>query len=400
VTVTNRAAIRRLAAARLVTMTGSWAANVAMAYVLYERTGSAVWLSALYLLTFGVMGFVNPFAGALADRVDRRRLMIASELLGAVAWAALVFVQAPWLMLALAFFASFAHAPFPAASGAAIPNLAGADDLAWANSLISLGRSIGTTAGPALGGLLVAVVGGPFVFALNASTFLVSGLLISVARGDYASGRQARESPATTGLSAGLRHLLASPILLPILAGSTIMWFAMNMAIPADAPLALHFGVGSVGFGLLDTAFGAGAIAGALLARRLTRRLEAPALLAGTLGVAAGYSVVGLSRLFSVILVGQLLAALSDGVGTVASDNVVQRLTPDAVRGRVFAVFMTAGCAVSVAAFACAGLLVEALGPQGVYLVGAGAGVGGGIVMLPGLVRLRRARLAGAVEES
>ena len=96
--VTNRRAIRRLAAARLVTMTGSAAANVAMAYVIYQRTGSAIWLSALYLLVFGVMGFVNPFAGALADRVDRRRLMIASELLGGLAWGALVFVRAPSLV--------------------------------------------------------------------------------------------------------------------------------------------------------------------------------------------------------------------------------------------------------------------------------------------------------------
>jgi MFS family permease len=391
--VTNRSAIRRLAGARLATMTGSWAANVAMAYVIYERTHSAVWLSALYLLTFGVMGFVNPFAGALADRVDRRRLMIASELLGGLAWTALVFVHAPWLMLALAFVAAFAHAPFPAASGAAIPNLASPADLAWANSLISLGRSVGTTAGPALGGLLVALVGGPFVFALNAASFLVSGLLIWRARGAYSSAPTEHESATGKGLGAGLRCVLASPILLPILAGSTIMWFAMNLAIPADAPLAQHFGVGSIGFGLLDTAFGAGAILGALLARRLAPRLEPLALLIGAIGVSLGYGIVGLSPLFAVILAGQLIAALVDSVGMVASDNIVQRLTPDAIRGRVFAVFMTAGCAVSVVAFAGAGFLVEALGPQGVYLLGSGAAVCGGLVMLPGLLRLRRTAL-------
>ncbi len=80
-------------------------------------------------------------------------------------------------------------------------------------------------------------------------------------------------------------------------------------------------------------------------------------------------------------------------LGMVASDNIVQRLTPDAIRGRVFAVFMTAGCAVSVVAFAGAGFLVEALGPQGVYLLGSGAAVCGGLVMLPGLLRLRHTAL-------
>jgi len=390
IVVTNRRAIRRLAVARLVTITGSWAANVAMAYVIYQRTGSAIWLSVLYLLTFGVMGFVNPFAGALADRVDRRKLMIASELLGSLAWGALVFVRAPWLMIALAFLGAFAHSPFPAASGAAIPNLASKDDLAWANSLISLGRSIGATVGPAIGGLLVAVAGGPVTFGLNAVSFLVSAALIWSATGTYLSKAPPDAEGEFRGLSAGFRHVLASPILLPIVGGSTIMWFAMNLAIPADAPLARHFGVGSVGFGLIDTAFGVGGILGALLARRLTPQLEPVALLVSAFGVVIGYGIVGLTPLFAFVLVGQVVASLVDCVGTVAGDNVIQRLSPDAVRGRVYAVVMTAGCAVSVVALAGAGFVVDALGPQGAYLLGATTGVAGGLVMVPGLMRLRR----------
>jgi MFS family permease len=389
--VTNRHAIRRLAAARLASITGSWAANVAMAYVIYQRTGSAVWLSALYLLTFGVMGFVNPFAGALADRVDRRRLMIVSEVLAGLAWAALVFVRAPWLMLALAFLGAFAHSPFQSASGAAIPNLASTDDLAWANSLISLGRSVGATVGPAIGGVLVAVAGGPFTFGLNALSFWVSAALIWSATGNYVRSASGDAESEFKGLGAGLRHVLASPILLPIIGGGTIMWFAMNLAIPADAPLAHHFGVGSVGFGLIDTAFGVGAIVGALLARRLTPQLEPLALLLSAFGVVLGYGIVGLTPLFGFVLVGQVIASLVDNVGMVANDNVVQRLSPDAVRGRVYAVITTAGCAVSVVAFAAAGFLIDALGAQGAYLLGAAAGVGGGLLMVPGLLRLRRA---------
>ena len=386
---TNRSAIRRLAAARLVSLTGSGAAGVALAYVIYQRTGSAIWLSALYLLTFGVMGFVNPFAGALADRVDRRQLMIASEVLNGLAWTALVFVSAPWAMLALAFLGSFAHSPFPAASGAAIPNLASQEDLAWANSLISVGRSIGATVGPALGGLLVALIGGPWTFALNAVSFFASAAVIWTASGNYRSQGRGDEGEFA-GLTAGLRHVLASPILLPILGGSTVMWFAMNVGIPADAPLAKHFAVGSVGFGVIDAAFGVGAIAGALAARRLTPRLEPLALLVGAFGVVLGWGIVGVTPLFGFVLLGQAICALVDNVAMVASDNVVQRLSPDAIRGRVYAVIMTAGCAVSVVAFAGAGFLIEALGPQGVYLLGAAVAVAGGVVMIPGLVRLRR----------
>ena len=386
---TNRSAIRRLAVARLVSIAGSGAANVALAYVIYQRTGSALWLSVLYLLTFGVMGFVNPFAGALADRVDRRRLMIASEVLGALPWAALVFVRAPWLMVTLAFLGAFAHSPFPAASGAAIPNLAAPEDLAWANSLISIGRNLGGVGGAALGGVLVAFLGGPVTFGLNAVSFLFSAALIWSATGSYASAAHDDEGEFK-GLGAGLRHVLASPILLPILGGSTIMWFAMNVAIPADAPLARHFGVGSIGFGVLDASFGVGAILGALLARRLTRRLEPAVLLTGAFGVVVGWGIVGLTPVFGFVLLGQAVTALVDNIGAVANDNVVQRLCPDAVRGRVYAVIMTAGCAASVVAFAGSGFLINALGPQGVYLLGAAASIAGGLVMVPGILRLRR----------
>ena len=388
---TNRRAIRRLAASRLVSITGSWAANVALAYVIYQRTGSAVWVSALYLFTFGVMGFVQPLAGALADRRDRRRLMIVSELLNGAAWVVLVFVHAPWLMIACAFAGSFAAAPFNAASAAAVPNLAAAEDLSWANSQISLGRSVGATVGPALGGLLVALVGGPVTFALNALSFLVSAALIWSATGVYTAVERGGDEAEFRGLAAGLRQIVRSDVLLPIFGGSTIMWFAMNIAIPADPPLARHFGVGSIGFGLIDATFGAGAILGALLARRLTPRWEPGAILLGAVGVVAGYLLVGVTSLFAFVLVGQAVSSLVDNVGLVASDNVVQRLCPDAVRGRVFAVITMAGCIVSLVAFAGAGFLIDALGPQGTYLLGAATGVAGALVMLPGLRRLRRA---------
>ena len=387
---TNRRAIKRLAVSRLVSITGSNAAGVALAYVIYRRTGSAVWVSVLYLFTFGVMGFVQPFAGALVDRSDRRRLMIVSELLNGAAWAALVFVRAPWLMVACAFAGSFAGAPFYAASAAAVPNLAQPEDLAWANSQISLGRSVGATMGPAIGGLLVAFAGGPVTFALNAASFLVSAALIWSATGDYTAPGRAADAGEFRGLGAGLRHILHSDVLLPLFCGTTVIWFAMNIAIPADPPLAQHFGVGSIGFGLIDATFGAGAVAGALLARRLTRRREAAAILLGIVGVALGYLLVGVTTAFGLVLVGQAVSALVDNIGLVASDNVVQRLSPDAVRGRVFAVTTTAGCMASLVAFAGAGYLIDAIGAQGVYVLGAGAGAVAAVVMLPGVLRLRR----------
>jgi len=81
---TSRAAVRRLAVARLISLTGGAAAFMALNFTIFERTGSATWVAAALFLTFGTVGFVSPFASVLGDRFDRKKVMIASDLGGAV----------------------------------------------------------------------------------------------------------------------------------------------------------------------------------------------------------------------------------------------------------------------------------------------------------------------------
>ena len=147
----SKTAVRRLALARAISFTGGEAALIALAYTLYQRTGSSLWLSAVFILTFGTIGVMSALTGSLGDRYDRRRVMIASDVAGAACFVALALVHAPAALLAVAFLASAAESPFIAASGAAIPNLVEKEDLAWANSLISIGQNGGMLAGPAFG---------------------------------------------------------------------------------------------------------------------------------------------------------------------------------------------------------------------------------------------------------
>ena len=79
---TSKTAVRRLAAARLISITGGAASYTALMFTVYQLTHSPTWLSATLLLTFGVSGFVAPLAGVIGDRFDRRRVMIVSDLLG------------------------------------------------------------------------------------------------------------------------------------------------------------------------------------------------------------------------------------------------------------------------------------------------------------------------------
>jgi len=148
-----RTAVRRLALGRLISVTGGAAAYTALNFTVWDRTHSPGMQALSLLLTFGVAGILGPFAGALGDRFDRRRVMIAAEAAASAFFVAMVFARAPLLLIGLAFGSAVAELPFLSASRAAIPNLVGREeDIAWANSLVTVGVHAGIAVGPLLGG--------------------------------------------------------------------------------------------------------------------------------------------------------------------------------------------------------------------------------------------------------
>ena len=145
----------------------------------------------------------------------------------------------PVLLLALAFLASVFEAPFPAASGAAIPNVAGEENLSWANSLVSMGRYAGLTLGPLLGGVLVASVGAPWVFVGNAISYLVSVALVASVRADFADPeRNADQVEEYKGLAAGFRFIRRDRVLLWLLVSWAVFILGMASTLVADPVLA------------------------------------------------------------------------------------------------------------------------------------------------------------------
>jgi len=179
----GRGDIRRLAAASAISGAGDWAASTALALAVYAKTGSAVWLSMSFLLTRIPSALVAPLSGIMADRLDRRRIMVTCDLLGAVAYAGMAVTSAPLPLIVLGSLAALLHAPFGPASRAAVPNLAGTADLSWANGTLSAASNVGQLAGPALGGVLYAAVGAGPAFWANAASFVASAGCIAVIRG-------------------------------------------------------------------------------------------------------------------------------------------------------------------------------------------------------------------------
>jgi len=385
-----RAKIRRLATGRLISVTGGAAAYTALNYTVWTRTHSPRMQALSLLLTFGVAGIVGPFAGALGDRFDRRKVMIWCEAVSAAFFASMAFAHAPIVLIMLAFGSALAEIPFITTSRAAIPNLVEhEDDVSWANSLVTMGTHAGMAVGPFIGGVLVATVGPSSVFALNAVTFAVSiGLTITV-RGSYQEMRDTAEHDEHRGLAAGLAFLWRDRVLRRL----TIAWFVfvlgMGMGMVADAALAEHFGTGAIGFAALIACWGTGSVLGSGAGRFLRPATEPVWLVVGAFGIAAASFVVGSAPAFALVLVALFAMGATDGLTMVAETGIMQRRTPDAVRSRAMAGFEAALSLGLAIAYLLAGPVLERVGPQPTYRIGGVTALAAAIVLMP-LLRLRQ----------
>ncbi|HSJ51335.1 MAG TPA: MFS transporter [Actinomycetota bacterium] len=379
-----RTAVRRLAAARIISITGGAASYVALNYTIFEKTDSAAWVAAALLLTFGVTGFVGPITGVLGDRYDRRMVLIVSDLAGAACFALMAFGEDPTWLLFWAFLSAVAEAPFWSASEAAIPNVAGMEHLSWANSLLGISRSAGITIGPAIGGLLVAGVGSRAVFAGNAVSFVISAVIVWSVRAEF--NATADEERGAGGLRAGFVFLLKERVLRTLLLAWVVFIMGMGMAMVADVPLAEDFGTGAFGYGMLITAWGGGSVVGSWLGRYMKQGQEGTWLVWACVVIAAMGIGIWFSPSFELIVAMLFVFGLADGTTFVADQNLRQRRTPDAIRSRVTAAFVGALHALLAISYVAAAVVVPWIGAQPTYGIG---GITAGLAVFV-LLRMRR----------
>jgi MFS family permease len=395
---TPRSRIRRIAIGRLISVTGGAAAYTALNFTVWAQTHSPLMQAMSLLLTFGVAGLLGPFAGALGDRFDRRRVMVVSEAVSAAFFAAMAFADGPRLLIGLAFGSAIAELPFFSASRAAIPNLVESDDdLAWANSLVTIGVHAGIAIGPAIGGVLLLMSGGDasWVFGLNAISFVVSLVLTLTVRGRFQADRTAADGEDEhAGITAGLMFLWRERVLRRMSMAWFVFLLGMGMGMVADAALAESFHSRAIGFALLISCWGAGSVIGSAAGRWMHARSEPVWLVVGAFGVAIAAFGVGFAPVFPLVLVSLLVMGTSDGLTIVAENGIMQRRTPDAVRSRTMAAFeavLSIGLAV---AYVLAGPVLARIGPQPVYRLGGVTALLAALTLVP-LLRLRESEPAG-----
>jgi MFS family permease len=383
-----RTAVRRFALARLISITGSAAAYTALMFEIYDRTGSAAWLAASLLVTEGLTGVVAPLTSILGDRFDRRRVMIWSDVAAAACFVGMSVAPIPGPLVFVALLSAFAEAPFWPASGAAIPNLVPEDQVSWANSLIAVGRNLGVMLGPAVGGLLLAVVGAPAVFLINAVSFVISALLVVSVRGATFSGDRSDEEEHR-GLAAGFQFLWREPVLRLLAIGWVVFVLGVGMAMVGDVPLVEVFDKGAGAYGVMIGLWGAGSVLGSLAGRKLKPSNEARWLVLGTGMVAVFALAVAGSPWFWLVLALNVAWGAAEAITNVADQNIMQRRSPDSVRSRVFGAQEGIWHGAISISYIAAAFVLPVVGARGMYAILGVTALLSAIVITP-ILRLDR----------
>ncbi|MFL5737756.1 MAG: MFS transporter [Actinomycetota bacterium] len=383
--VSRRGSIRRLAGATAVSGTGDWAASVALSLAIYAKTHSTVWLSATFFFIQAPRGFLSPVAGMVADRFDRKKVIVVCAVMAGAAYIGMVLANDPVLLIGLGSVAALVELPAGPAAIAAVPNLVAEDDLSWANGTITAAFRLGTLIGPAVGGALYAFVGAGSVFAINAVSFFASAAVVGRIRGEFHSPDE--ETDKAVGVWEGLRFIRRTPVILALAVVGAVTFLAAEISLVAELPLIHDFGVGGVGYGVMNTAWGAGGVVGAVLAARIIRdRWEPAAAVFGIVFFGVFLGLIGVSPVFILVPVFSFLYALSDAFSFIGYAGIVQRQTHDATRGRVFAGMSGLNALATLLAFSVSGFIVAAVGWRPTYVVGGLVNVACGVALWIALV--------------
>lgn len=371
----------RLWAGQGISFVGDAVSMVAMVVLTVQLTGSASAVGGLLVARL-LPTLASPLVGVLADRLDRRAILVTCDLARAALVIGLVFVQDVLLLYVLVFFMGVARTFFNPTIRAAFPGVVGAGDLTRANAVISGTFSVSVAVGPALGGLLVAVAGVEAAFLLDSVTYLISAVFLAT----IPLPRPEREGEPRflQEMSEGLGYLAGARLPLGIVLGAFLTILAMNVSVPAEIFLAKNvFGAGDAGYGLLVGLYGAGMVLGAAVMAFLGKRARLIFLyFAGIFLSALSLVAAGVSPAFALALGALMLAGLCNGVDNVTTDTILQEQVPEALLGRVFAVRFLTYSMGEVLAYPAGGLLVDALGARSTYLLAGAATAVAGLLIL------------------
>lgn len=363
-------------AAKVLSTTGIWIYNIVAAILAFELSGSAFVVGMVSVAQFGPQLVLAPLTGAMADRGDRRLLLVVGKLLiagasgGLAVWIWLVGVEGlpgVWPVMAAAFVVGLGFVLVAPAQNALIPALVGPGELAPAIALNTVPPTIARAGGPAIGALVAATTGPAAAFTITAVTNLLFALVMFTLdvrrRADNGGGADRR-------IRVGVQHLRKDRRILPLLLGVAAIGIAADPVITLTPSLSASFGAGSRLVGLFASAFGVGAGAVFVVLTLLRRRLGLPRLgPAGLLILSFGMVATGISPTPTIAVISLAVAGSGMTLALTSLTTQLQEWVPDEVRGRVMALWSVAFVGSRPLAAAVNGAVADAATPAVAFLL-------------------------------
>jgi MFS family permease len=378
---------------QFISLIGTWMQSVAVSWLVYRLTGSSMALGLVGFVTHLPVFVLGLWGGCLADRRDKRRLLVvtqAAAMFQALALAALTLTGAAtvWQVGALAMVLGVINAVDMPTRQAFVVEMVGKEDLHNAIALNSSMFNSARVLGPALAGLLVAAFGEGMCFLINGVSYLAVIASLLLMRLPPVTGCPSKE-PMATGIVAGLRHAWADRAMRGILAGLCLTsLFGASFMILLPVMVDSVLGHGAQGLGFITAATGLGSVVAALTlaARRESRGLGRTRVLAG-MGFGAALVAFALSRHFWLSLLVAPVLGYCLILFFAAANTLLQLRSPDALRGRVMALYAVTLVGMAPFGSLFAGSLASLIGaPATLALSGVVCALGVGIlaVNLPG----------------
>jgi MFS family permease len=349
---------RRLWLAQIVSEIGDWFYTLSIYTLLLQLTGRASSVALALVLQVLPQTLVGPTAGVVNDRVKRKYVMIAADLVRFLIVLAMLLIRSrsmAWLVYPLLVAETTMAAFFEPARSAVIPNISDTSEVLVANTLSSATWSVNLLIGASLGGVVAAFLGRDAAFILNALSFLTSAVLISGMRfaephAEAAPALRPRDLVDFSPVMEGIRYIRSHPVLVPAVfakAGELMVgpsWVIFTVM--GAREFAVHgrginpAGGAMLGMSILLGGRGLGALVGPLISARWAgqndHRLRL-GILFGYLTIALGYGLIGVSRTVWMAAACAMLAHAGGSTVWVFSTTLLQLRTENRFRGRVFA---------------------------------------------------------------
>jgi MFS family permease len=388
-------AFRRLALVRFVDELGNWMGEIALAVLVFDRTGSPMATAALFLALQFAPALATPPLVARLESIHTRVSLPALNAVQAAAFAGLAVLSTDFSLPPVIALAALAGAL--SVSGRALTRAAAATVLAprgllrEGNALLNIGFTTGAAVGPALAGVVVATAGPRTALFADAASFGAVALLLATA----SSLPRARPEAArwTTRLRMGLSYVRSHPQLRLLLAAQAMAFVFFAIVIPIEVVFAKRtLGAGDAGYGALLASWGAGMVAGGFAFALLRRTPLHILLAASTLAIGCAYLATGAAPTLLAACIASAVGGAGNGIQWVALMTAVQQLTRADYQARVISLLESLAKAMPGLGFVIGGVVAAIFNPRLSYAV---AGVGVLAVLAIAFVALSRARWRG-----